>query len=348
MSDWKNAPAYETPEAELKPAVQEVIPLQGDQANIYLDMVRRLVKGVNLNKLYPDPTSLENLFRLMSPAANFGLDDTIKVNPRNGMPTEPDIGRVLADKDASKRFLSKNDLPEIFTRTDEASLRLQKRIHYYRDVAKSDLPKRVHLEMKLRNVDLARKLADFIILFERYDPGEGVFTRYTVSLFHYHTRWNKPQIELQGDDLQYTEAFGNVISRYHSDEAEFAFVLLSDVPGIKVKMVERGRVGPLWFTGSSMPPEIEEILEPGQFILNVPFERVEVPEKPKEDLNLDPFGRFYRASLAPEAQAIANKRAEELGYRVHKERKFCCTKGVAERLKKLLAARGSKCVIYAV
>ncbi|CAN0472193.1 unnamed protein product, partial [Phaeothamnion confervicola] len=222
-----------------------------------------------------------------------------------------DIGRVLADKDACFRFLQMNDNADILSRTDEASQRLHKRIDYYREVAKAELPKRVHMEMKVRTIDHAQKIAYFYTIFERYDPGDGMFTRYTIQLKHQSNRWNKPQIELQGDDLLATEAFRNVISRYHSDEAEFAFMLLSEVPSISVEEVVRARVGPLWFKDSTAPPEITELLQdrPGEFILSFPFERVGIPSKDNnntEDLNKDPFARLYRTSLTDEARGVAD------------------------------------------
>lgn len=323
--------------------------LTGDQAQLYLDLVCRLVKAGRLNRFYPSPRGLENLYRLMSPAATHGLADSVRLNLRNGLPDEPEIGKVIADKEIAERFLRKHDVPEIEHRSDEASLRLMKRLRYYRDVVKSEVPSRIHLHMKLRRVEDNRKTAYFETVFERFDPGEGVFTRYSILLSHHHHRWSRPQIELKGDDLQYTESFRNVISRYSSDEAEFAFVLLSDVPNIKVEEVVRARVGPIWMEGVRMPQEIRELLEkhPGNLILNLPQERVSIPEKEgKTDTNCDPFARFYRQSLEPEARALADQRAHDLGYIVHKERKFSCTPGILGPLRDFLAQLGKPCVIY--
>ena len=329
------------------------IVLEGEQADIYLGILRRLIQGGRTNQFFPTPRGQDNLYRLMAPSASFGLDNRIRLNHLNGLPSEPDIGRVLADKDACFRFLQMNDNPDILSRKDEASLRLHKRIAYHREVAKAELPQRVHMELKVKAIDHAQKIAYFYSIFERYDPGEGVFTRYTVQLKHQHTRWNKPQIELQGDDLQATEAFRNVISRYHSDEAEFAFILLSEVPSITVDEVVRARVGPLWFKDSAAPTEIAELLSerPGEFILGFPLERVGIPSKEnfnKDDNNNDPFARLYRASLSPDARLMADTRAESLGYRVFKDRKFCCTKGVEKPLRELLGQRGCRCVIYTI
>lgn len=325
--------------------------LKDADADQYLEFLRKLVKGGRLNQFYPNPNGMDNLYRLMAPAGNLGIDPEIRINPRCGMPSEPDIGRVLADKEAAPRFLSRNDTAEVNSRTDEASFKLHRRLQYLRDVHKSDLPKRIHHELKLRKIDLVTKTASFYSIFERYDPGEGVFTRYTITLQHQDSRWNKAQIEMQGDDLKATEAFRAVISRYHSDEAEFAFILLSEVPGIKVEEVVRGRVGPLWFKeADTMPDEVRKLLEenPGNFILNFPLERVVINSSAKEDLQADPFSRLYRNTVEGDAKQFALERAERLGYRVFKERKFCVTKAIAQPFQQLLAERNARCIVYTI
>lgn len=332
-------------------SAQYRIVLENEDADTYLEALRRLIKGGKLNQYFPNPNGLDNLYRLMAPAGNLGIDPSIRLNPRCNMPSEPDIGRVLADKDASGRFLQRNDTADVRARSDEASQKLHRRLQYLRDVNRSDLPQRYSLELKLRRIEPATKTAHFYAVFERYDPGEGIFTRYTITLEHQNQRWSKNQIELMGDDLQVTEAFRNVISRYHSDEAEFAFILLSDVPNIKVEEVIRARVGPLWFSeAETVPDEVRALLSqhPGNFIMNYPLERVVVHSSLKEDLLADPFTRLYRTTVSGEAAEFAAERAETLGYRVCKERKFCVTKGILAPFQNLLAERNARCIVYSV
>jgi hypothetical protein len=359
MSTLGPAPEYhdyepaqsEAPSTPGSEGIQYKIVLRDQDADTYLEALRKLIRGGKLNQFYPNPTAQENLYRLMSPSGNEGIDPEIRLNPRCGLPSEPDMGRVVADKDTCDRFLQRNDTPDVMARSDEASYKLHRRIRYLRDVARSELPRRVKLELKLRRVDQVSKTASFYSIFERYDPGEGVFTRYTITLQHQDTRWNRNQVELQGDDLKATEAFRNVISRYHSDEAEFAFILLSQVPGIKVEEVVRGRIGPLWFKeAETVPDEVRRILEqhPGNFILNFPLERVVINSSAKEDLLTDPFARFYRNTVEGEARQYALEQAERLGYRVFKERKFCVTRGIAKPFQDLLAERKARCIIYTI
>ncbi len=292
---------------------------------------------------------MENLVYLLRPSTNRGLSDKIRVNLKNGLPDEPDIGRIIADKDVCDKLLRDHDLDSVRLRQDEASKRLMNRLDYYREVQKRELPERFRLDLKLKRIDEKAETADFIAIFERFDPGEGVFTRYTIHLRHTNDRWSKPKVELQGDDLRYTEGFRNVISRYSSHEAEFAFILLSDVPGIEVEEVSRGRIGPLWMNGVPAPRPIHKLLEkyPGNAILNFPFERVFIAEtETSTDGNRDPFSGLYRQSLQGESREIADARAAKLKYVVHKDRKFACTKPILAPLRDALNELGRPCVVY--
>ena len=323
--------------------------LEGAQAETYCAMLEGLIRGGKPNSSYPSGRGLANLVYLMRPSTNRGIIDKVRVNLKNGMPDEPDVGRVIADKEICQKLLKSHDLASVRSRQDDASRRLVNRLDYYQEVERRELPDRYRLDLKLKRIDEDKQIADFIAVFERFDPGEGVFTRYQIHLRHQSHRWCKPKVELQGDDLRYTEEFRNVISRYSSDEAEFAFILLSDVPGITVQEISRGRVGPMWMKGVPCPPEIASILEknPGNVILNFPFEKVFVPEvEGKEDSNRDPFARLYRESLNDGNEELANARAQKLGYVVHKDRKFACSKPILADLRKVCSDLGKPCVVY--
>jgi hypothetical protein len=355
------SPEYEEPEARQPspaPSGPEGAPgferdpvqiLKDHQAETYCQLVESLIRGGKPNSFFPSGRGAENLVYLLRPSVNRGLCNEVQVNLRTGLPNEPDIGRVIADKDVCAKILRTHDVETVRKRQDEASLRLIHRIEYYREVEKRELPERFRLDLKLKRTNDKEQTADFIALFERYDPGEGLFTRYTIHLRHQNQRWSTPKVELLGDDLRYTEEFRNVISRYSSHEAEFAFILLSDVSGITVEEISRGRIGPLWMAGVPAPEPIEALLKqyPGNAILNFPHEKVFVPEvEGKTDENRDPFARLYRASLTDENREIADARAKTLGYLVHKERKFACTRPILQPLKELMVKLGKPCVVY--
>ena len=99
-----------------------------------------------------------------------------------------------------------------------------------------------------------------------------------------------------------------------------------------------------------MPDEVRALLEanPGNFILNFPLERVVINSAAKEDLLADPFTRLYRHTVEGEAKRFALDRAEKLGYRVFKERKFCVTKAISQPFQDLLAERKARCIVYPI
>lgn len=313
-------------------------------------MARRLLQAGRLNRFFPDPEALDNLFRLLSPTNSRGQHPELEISLKTGLPSEPAIGRLLADAELSAKFLQGVDRGALRRKESpsEVDRRLLQRAEFHEDLLKSRLPRRTNLELALRRVEQDRQMAYFTTVFERYDPTEGLFVRYTVQLYQHHGRWSKALVELQGDDMEYTTPFRNVISRYHSDEAEFAYILLSELPAITVEEVVRARVGPLWFSGVEAPPDIDALLRehPGSFILHFPSERA--AGAIKQDLNNDPFSRMYRESLTPAAREVAEKKAQQLGYHVYKERKFACTRQIAGPLGELLKAKGARCVIYPV
>lgn len=310
-----------------------------ETAEIYCAMARRLLQAGRLNRFFPDPEGLDGLLRFLAPSARPGDFAGLELNLRTGFPTEKAVGLVLSEGELSEKFLAGLNRAALDSR-------LAQKVQYHEQLAAARLPRRVRLELALRRIEGEQNRAYFTTVFERFDPTEELFVRYTVQLYQHHGRWTKNLVELLGDDMEATGPFRNVISRYHADEAEFAFILLSELPAITVEEVVRGRVGPLWFEGVEMPPEFEELLRkhPGSFILHFPSERAATSIK--EDRNHDPFAPMYRDSLAPGPRELAEKKARDLGYRVFKERKFACTRAIAEPLGALLKERGHRCVVY--
>ncbi len=321
-----------------------------EAAGIYLAMLRRLLQAGRLNRFFPDPARLEALWGFLAPSGGFGTWPGLEINLRTGLPAEPAVGRILSQQEASSRFLAGVDLPVLEAKADPspAEQRLLEQARYHQELQRASLPRWSRLDLALRRVEADRRRAFFTTVFDRFDASEELFARYTVQLYQHHGRWTRNLVELQGDDLEATGPFRTVISRYHSDEAEFAFVLLSELPAITVEEVVRCRVGPLWFEGVEMPPAVASLLaaHPGSFILHFPTDRAGLTVR--EDGNRDPFSVLWRQVLQPEARELAEKKAGELGYHVHKERKFACTRAVAGPFSEWLKQRGARCVVYPV
>ena len=102
--------------------------LKGSQAEVYCQLLEGLIKGGRPNSFFPSGRGMENLVYLLRPSTNRGLSDEIQVNLRTGLPNEPNIGRVIADKDVCGKILRSHDVDSVHQREDEASKRLVQRI----------------------------------------------------------------------------------------------------------------------------------------------------------------------------------------------------------------------------
>lgn len=307
----------------------------GQDADDYLRTLCCLLEEAGLNKHYPDPRRLMSLYRHMGRSLDVRLS--------NGLPCDKDVIRVITDAQMSERVLgeeSRGQLLEQFQKSgSQAARRRLERWDYHQSLRDDPPPKAVDLRLSLMRVDPSTRTAHFTVTLDRFDLAEGLFARYTIVLAQTASRWKKQQVELVGDDLEYTQNFSNVIARFTGDEAEFAFLLLSDLPNIVVEEVVRCRVGPIWLPGGKGNPC-------GGCVLHLPMERAGRGVQ-REGCG-DPLGRLYRDFLSTEAREPVEARARQLGYKVWKERKFVTTADSAPTLKAWLAEKGKACVIRTI
>ena len=128
-------PSGKTEDGSNKPSFKRnpIQVLSGQQAETYCKLVEGLIRGGKPNNSYPSGRGVANLIYLLRPSTNRGLSDQVRVNLNNGLPDEPDIGRVIADKDICERLLRSHDMATVRDRTDDASRRLVSRLDYYQD-----------------------------------------------------------------------------------------------------------------------------------------------------------------------------------------------------------------------
>jgi len=308
--------------------------LEGESLERYVARLTALIDAARLNKLFPDPRRVNAVYRAMRPSQG-----RITVDPRSGLPSEKDVSRVFTDAQLAAQAVQE---PAV---GDSAAARRHRERHDYYESLRRDPPgEPVSLSLSLRRVDDTQQKAHFTVVFDRFDLAEAVFVRYTIQLAQKSSRWTRQQVELIGDDLSYTRNFRNVISRFTSDEAEFAFLLLSDLPNIEVEDVVRGRVGPLYVESASVPAEYQPLVRDGAAVLHLPMDRAgkSVPRDGSGDPLTLLYRDFLRRTGGAEAADPIDARAKSLGYHVWKERKLCCTPEVVEPLQRLLRKR---CVV---
>lgn len=330
----------------------QYIRLEGEAGERYASLARALVGAARLNNFFPRPAWLDSLFDHLRPLHWGSIYPSFDVLVSNGMPAQHETNRVLTDGRLCDKVLGESSRTALESDVAEvgsaAARRRLSRYDYYASLKENPPPTSFSLNLALRRIDTGTRTAYFNVYLDRYDITEGVFVRYTILLSQTANRWKRQQIELVGDDLAYTENFRNIISRFAADEAEFAFVLLADLPNIKVEQVMRCRVGPIYFQGVSMPAAWEALFAscPDALILHMPIDHASL-DLPRTG-TADPLAVLYRDFLQGEAKATLDTRSKQLGYKVWKERKFTCTPQIEKPLRALLTQLGTPSVVRSV
>lgn len=328
-----------------------VITLKGDELRAYVDVLKRLIGGGRTSKFFPDAAAICNMMSFYLTENCHGLYDSLEINRDTGFPSEKEITRIVTDLQLAPRTLAED--PESVLReraqktpSDVNTRRLGRHL-YHKALMERPLPSLLSLRLQLRSLDTEKYIAFFNAELDKFDPSGSLFTRYTLVVGQHDSRWNQ-QVLLQGDDIKLTRNFRNLISRYTADEAEFAFVLLNDLPDVTVEEVQRCRIGPVYFRGVRIPEGMEPLFQahPQGFILSLPTDRASISQK--EDVNNDPLASLYRDTLGPDEKKTRDAKAAQMGYRVFKERKLICTRPMLEPLRKFLKDRGARCVVYGV
>lgn len=320
--------------------------LTGPDLDRYAETAARLIAAGRLNRWYPDPYACANLLRGLGASFREGVYDGVWIDLASGMPTLQEVVTVKADADLSADFLAGQNARQAAGRSPSA--KLAAKIEYHKRLLELRFAPLTNLEVRLRRIDQGRQQAAFEAVFDRYDAAEHVFTRYTLLLEQKDSALGQALIERSGDYSRQTEDFRNTMERYTGDESELAFLLLGRLPNVRVEEVTRARIGPLWSFAAPSPPGWlpDGPAGQGEAILHLPLDRASVDLD--EDRDADPFSTIYRHFLSEVSRPLIEDEARRLGYRVHKERKFVCTRGVADHLKKRLREAGTSNIVYTV
>lgn len=318
--------------------------LTGPELDRYAETAARLILAGRLNKWYPDPYSCANYMRSLGATMRAGVYDGVWLDLSSGTPTLQEVAIVKADRDVAAEFLDAQSARQAAGRP--VTPKVSAKAEYYRRLMGLALNPLTALEVKLRRVDTEKQFAAFEVIFDRYDAAENVFTRYTLLIEQKDLGLGNSLIERSGDYSRQTEVFRHAMERYASDESELAFLLLGRMEGVRVEEVTRARIGPLWSFAAPAPPGWipEGPAGDHEFILHLPLDRASVDLD--QDRDSDPFSTIYRHFLSEASRPLIEEEARRLGYRVHKERKFACTPGVAPRLKARLREAGTSNIVY--
>ncbi|MBD3239054.1 MAG: hypothetical protein GF331_00605 [Chitinivibrionales bacterium] len=327
------------------------IVLDGATADAYVARLIRAVRAARLNALFPPSQALVNHLSFLGPSGSHGLCPTIRVSAVNGLPTPFEVYRVKIDKELAAQFLERN-----VQRTPAApESRLGRKVAYYRALREAEILPVNRMTVALRRQDVREGVAYLRVVQDRFDLATNQFVRYTILLMQRDSAWRRPLVDLDRDLEAPTERFRRIVSRFASHEAELAFVLLSEVGGLEVEDVRRGRIGPLLMPGAKVGRELETLLDPtcgpcaggpAPWILCCPEDRAGVDVR--AHVSHDPLAPLFKDAVGEQARALIDRKADLLGYRVAKGRKFVCPEPLCRPLTQLCRKLGTPCIVRGV
>lgn len=342
----------EEPTPERPSAAAGELLLAGAASDAYVARLVEAIGAARLNAFFPAADLVRNHLSFLGQLGSHGVYDGLALSPVTGLPTAREILRVKIDRDLATEFLrdaARHPPPA-------ADSPMARRIAYYAALSKHPVMPMSRMRVELRQQIAANDLATFRIVFDRFDLATGVFARYTILLTQHDAFWRRPHVIVNDDELAApTEAFRRIVARFASHEAEVAFVLLSKLEAITVEDVRRCRIGPLLMPGVEVGAALEALLDPRRtpeaaaappWILCLPEDRagIEVAAHAAGD----PLARLYREAVSPEARVLIDAKADQLGYRVAKSRKFVCPEPLRPRLANLCRELGVPSIVRGI
>lgn len=317
--------------------------LTGAELEAYCAAASSLVLAGRLSQAYPDPERCAAYFRALAPSFRGEYEPEACVDLTSGLPTLKEFVSVQADAE-----LAAAHLKELAERPVDRPLAdtARAKAAYYARLSRAAIAPLTDLEVRLRRIDEERRCAAFEVVFDRYDPAETVFTRYTILLEQDDALLDTGFLKRRGDYSRQTDAFRDKMERYTQDDSELAFLLLGQVPGLRVEEVTRARVGPLWSPCAPPPAECRCDGDSPGYVLHLPLDRASLSLP--SDRNDDPFSTIYRDFLSEDSRPLIEEQAKALGYRVHKDRKFAATAPAAAALRRRLDTAGLRNIIYEI
>ncbi len=284
--------------------------LEGEPLVRYLERLNRLVGVVRCSGYYPSMEAFLGALHLWEPCLAPAVNRTLPVDDRSDLPAESAFTRLLNEQ---RLFHRESAL-------GAASLR-KLRSPYYALLDTLSFPRLFDLSVLLAGRTDGGRAVRFRAILDRFDLSEGVLARYTVDFTHRETLWTPSLLALDEGVSRVSELLRNALSTACQDEAEFATIILSRLPGVHIERLIRGRLGPLWHKGKPLPEAVARLLEgvDGALMLHLPLDGVfsDLPD----DVNLDPFAGLYRGVLSTSSSEVMERLAARLGYRVLKERR---------------------------
>ncbi|MBI3548793.1 MAG: hypothetical protein HY078_07135 [Elusimicrobia bacterium] len=331
------------PRATDRPRAGRFAPPIGKSLDEYGETAARLIEAGRLGKVFPDPASCASYLRGIGEAARAVYPD-LRLSTASGLPSLQDLVRLQADREIAPGYLKSQQ--DRRRRGLPVAPRLAAKGRYYERLLGLPLKPLHRLDLSLRRVAADGTSAQYEAVLDRFDAEEAVFSRYTLLLEQTERTQGDALLQRVGDYSRQTAAFRERMEGVLRDESEIAFLILGRTPGVRVEEVARARIGPLWSPWTPGPAGWFSAAE-GAFVLHLALDRTSAALA--SDRDDDPFSTLYRNALSDECRPLVEDAARQLGYRVHKDRKFACsTRAAAGRLSARLEESGTTNLVYCI
>jgi len=335
----------------------------------YLKQLRRGLRAARLNNAFPDRRRLQASLDALNQAIGHGIYDELYLDSRTGLPNMASLTRVLTDQEVASTSLAKMvSRSELMARRHEAEVfaQLLEKHDYYTYLGDKALaPVDTHRTLLRRHLP-ERGEAAFRIEMTKLD-GSGVYMHLVIELSQISSLWSRAMIDLDddGETAAADEAFRTLVYRCAHLDAETIFVRLHGIEGVHVERVTRGVIGPVlyWLPDQDRAHHTLEVVEP---LLGQGFTawRQAVAGKPsqpqmlltcasdfaavdvREERSNDPLSPLLSTQIQDQERARYQDVRTRYPFRVFKDRKFVATRGMKPLAQEIMAAAGTRNLVY--
>lgn len=312
----------------------------------YLDKLARGLRAGRMSKVFPDRHALTPQIDLLGKGVELGQYPGIYFDSRTGLPNMAAFTRVATDAEVAREH-------------GEGVGDENKRI-YRRELLRRDVQSLERHDVALRRHDAATGASSVRLDLTKLDAS-GLIIRVRVELTQ-QGAGGRSGVELDvGDKTAVArEDLHATIYRHAGFDAETLFVRLEELRNVEVERVERGVIGPALIQlpdGRRFPEHLGGPLgkvapqwkvPSGKLEMLLSFQSDFAARDLSDERSNDPLERLLIHRLEEGEKARYHNLRAQTVFKVYKDRKFACTRGMMGLAKAICEAGGSKNILYPI
>lgn len=312
----------------------------------YLERLCRGLRAGRLSKAFPDRLTLTPHLQLLKRGVELDQYPGVYVDSRTGLPNMAAFTRVATDIEVAH---------EHGEGVGEAAKR-----SYRRELLAAKIETIERHEVALRRHDAARDASAVRLDLTKLDAS-GLIIRVRVELTQVGSGGRKGvKLALDDKTASAQDELHATIYRHAAFDAETLFVRLEELRKVEVERVERGVIGPVLVqlpNGERFPDALPGALgqvapnyavPTGELEMMLSFQSDFAARDLGEERSNDPLQRL----LVHRLEDAEKPRYEELRrkhvFKVYKDRKFACTRGMMGLAKAIGEAGQTKNIVYPI